>query len=87
LRKAQAYEELQEWDKAIEALELITTKYASDILMDNALMELGIIYEVHKGDKTKAMEYYLRLMKEHRGSLFVTEARKRYRNLQAETTS
>ena len=87
LRKAKAYEELQEWDKAIEALELITTKYNGDILMDNALMELGIIYENHKGDKAKAMEYYLRLMKEHKGSLFVTEARKRYRKLQAESTT
>ncbi|MDX1444704.1 tetratricopeptide repeat protein [Lishizhenia sp.] len=87
LRKAKAYEELQDWDKAIEALELITTKYNGDILMDNALMELGIIYENHKGDKAKAMEYYLRLMKEHKGSLFVTEARKRYRKLQAESTT
>lgn len=81
LRKAKAYEELQEWDKAIEALTLITTKYSQDILVDNALMELGIIYEVHLKDTEKAKSIYLQLMKEHRGSLFVTEARKRYRLL------
>lgn len=87
LRKANAYQEMQKWDEAISALELITTNYRNDILMDNALMELGIIYETHKKDNEKAMEYYLRLMKEHKGSLFVTEARKRFRNLQTSQTN
>ena len=86
LRKAEAYQELQDWDKAVEALELICSKHSGDILVDNALIQLGNIYENHFADTVKAKDYYFKIMKEHKGSLFVTEARKRYRKLEEKLT-
>ena len=81
MRKAQAMEEQGKWQKAIEFYTLVTTKYDTDILADDAMFNLGNIYQYHLQDKQKAAEYYFKIMKEYKGSLHVTEARKRYRQL------
>ncbi|MEX2484419.1 MAG: tetratricopeptide repeat protein [Brumimicrobium sp.] len=81
MRKSKAYQFKGEWDKAIEQLNLIIEKHYDNILADDALFQLGNIYENHLFEYDKAREIYFKLMKEFPGSLFVTEARKRYRNL------
>ena len=55
--------------------------YGDDILADNALFILGEIYENKFNDPDKAKECYKKILFEHSGSLFVVEARKRYRRL------
>ncbi len=66
-------------DAAIGYLEKIATNYNEDVLADNALYELGIIHETLKKEREKAAEYYKKLLFEYPGSLFLVEARKRYR--------
>lgn len=82
LRKAQAVKQQGEWDQAIEYYNEILESHGDDIHGDDALFQLATIYERNKNDLEKAKEYYFRLLKEYPGSLFVTEARKRFRNLQ-----
>lgn len=68
-------------NEALLYLEEIITNFNEDILADNALFELAEIYEISLNDKEKAKEYYKRLLFEYPGSLFLVEARKRYRKL------
>ena len=69
------------YEAGIPYLEKIITDYNEDILADNALYELGIINETILNNKEKAKEYYKKLLFEYSGSLFLVEARKRYRKL------
>jgi len=68
--------------KAIEKLEQIIKEYAYDLLVDDALYKLATIYDYELTDKTKAQEYYKKIIFEHQGSIYVVDARKRFRDLQ-----
>lgn len=85
LRKGQAMKQQGKWDQAIKYYEEILANHGDDIHGDDALFQLASIYEYNKIDLVKAKEYYFKLMKEYPGSLFVTEARKRFRSLQEST--
>lgn len=69
-------------DDAINYLEDIINNHSQDVLADNALFKLGNIYENVKLNKEKASECYKRILFEYPGSLFIVEARKRFRNLE-----
>lgn len=78
-KRAHAYELRGEWNLAIAQLEKLMKLYSDDILADDALFQLGDIYENHLMDKEKAAEYYKTILFEYKGSLYTTEARKRFR--------
>lgn len=69
------------YEAGIVFLEKIISSFKEDILADNALFELGDLYENHLNNKEKAAEYYKQLLFNYPGSLFLIEARKRFRNL------
>lgn len=79
MKKAISMEKQGLWEKAIPFLEDILKYNAEDILADDALFKLGLIYDEHLNDKEKASELYKRLLFEYKGSLHVIEARKRFR--------
>lgn len=70
-------------DAAKELLHL-SDNYGDDILGDDALFKLAELYELHLSNTEKAMAYYLLLMTDYQDSVFVTEARKRYRKLRGD---
>jgi tetratricopeptide (TPR) repeat protein len=86
LRKSKAMQLQGKWDESIPFLEKIVSKFSADILADNALFNLGEIYEIQKNDKEKALEYYKTIVLKYKGSLFSSEARKRVRVLRGEKT-
>lgn len=65
-------------------LEKILELYPLDILVDNALLDLGVLYEDALKDPEKAKVYYEKLLFEQTGSIFVPEARMRYRKLRGD---
>ena len=81
MRRAEIDEKEGNYQKAAEYLQEIVNKYGDDLLCDNALFALGDIYENRLDDKDKAYEYYKQLIFDHPGSLYVVEARKRFREL------
>ncbi len=83
-RKAKAMELQGRWDDAIPFLEKIVSNFGNDILADDALFRLADIYEIQKGDKEKALEYFKKILLNYKGSLYSTEARKRLRILRGE---
>lgn len=81
MRKAQAMQMQGKWQEAITYLEKIYQNHGEDILADDALFQLGDIYENRLRNPEKAMEYYRKIMFDYKGSLHVVEARKRFRIL------
>jgi tetratricopeptide (TPR) repeat protein len=65
-------------------LKVITEKYAYDLLADDAFFYLGELYQYHFKDIQSAMKYYQTLMRDYPGSIYVVEARKRYRELRGD---
>ena len=70
-----------QFTEAANELDTLNTSYSYDILADDALFLLGELYQNQLNDPQKAMDYYLEIMTNHPDSVFVTEARKRYRKL------
>lgn len=71
-------------DEALKDLQQITASHGSDILGDDALFLQGKIFEERKKDKTQAMALYQKLLTDHSGSIYVAEARKRFRLLRGD---
>jgi len=78
------YEATRQFDKALVELDQIFKAKASDLYLDDALYFSGIIYAEQKKDKEKAMEFFLNLIKEKPGSVYIADARKRLRILRGD---
>jgi tetratricopeptide (TPR) repeat protein len=68
-----------DFDGAITSLEHILVEYESDVLSDDAFFLKAEIYERYLKNKDKAMELYREFLNKYPGSVFASEARKRYR--------
>jgi tetratricopeptide (TPR) repeat protein len=73
-----------QYDTAATFLQKVLEQFPSDILVDNALLDLGRLYEDKLNDKEKAKGYYEKLLFEQSGSIFVPEARDRFRRLRGD---
>jgi len=73
-----------QWDSAAHFLEKVLELYPTDILVDNALLDLGKLYEDKLRDPEKAKTFYEKLLFEQSGSIFVPEARERFRRLRGD---
>jgi tetratricopeptide (TPR) repeat protein len=72
------------YSEAAGHLEKVIALYPLDILVDNALLDLGKLYEDLIKDPEKAKSYYEKLLFEQTGSIFVPEARARFRALRGD---
>jgi tetratricopeptide (TPR) repeat protein len=82
--KAKIYTSLNKPDKALACYQQITEKYSSDILGDDALYLTAKMYdEVYKQNE-KALTLYQDFLVKYPGSLYVTQVRKRIRELRGE---
>lgn len=85
LSKARIYTSQNQTNEAILAYEAIVNNHPQSIWVDDALYSLGIMYEDTLKNKDKAVVYYQKLIEDFPGSLFVIDARKRFRNLRGDT--
>lgn len=83
-KKAEIALKKADYNLALQQYEKILKNYPTDILADDALFRMGDIYERKLDDTAKAMECYQRIMLEYPGSMYVIEARKRYRQLRGD---
>lgn len=81
-----AYRE-KEFDLAKDYLEQILAIYGDDILADKAAFELANLYENQYQDDEKASELYQLILVEYPNSLYVDEARKRFRELRGDSVN
>ena len=74
-------------NKALTYLEKITAEYGDEILGDESMFLTAELYEKNLNNKEKAMALYKDFMLKYPGSIYTTEARKRYRNLRGDNVN
>lgn len=83
-QKANIYERTGDFNQALANLEKIVRNPQYDILSDDALYKMALIYEENLKDEEKAQQLYNDLLVKHQGSIYVAEARKRFRKLRGD---
>lgn len=73
-----------EHEKCRTFLTAIIDNHGFDLLGDDAIYELARLEETVFNNKERAMELYRQLLLEHQGSLFLVDARKRFRELRGD---
>jgi tetratricopeptide (TPR) repeat protein len=73
--------------RRLSLLEKLVAEHSASLLADDALFALGRLYEEELDQPDKAMEAYERILLEHSDSIYVTEARKRYRALRGDAVN
>ena len=84
MRKAEIYMKLNNTDMALKMYNKIATDWNYDILADDALYKMAKLYDNTLSNPEKAMELYEKILLEHNSSIFVAEARKRFRILRGD---
>lgn len=84
LQRAKIAEAQYNYQEAVTFYQQVITDHYFDITADNALFDMADLYEHQLNNPEKAQEYYKQLMLDFPGSLFVVEARKRYRALRGD---
>ena len=85
MKKSEIFTETKEYLKALDCLNTICKQYYHDILYDDALFRQAEIYQHIIMDDLKAKEKYEELLLKTPNSIFVNQARKRYRKLRKNT--
>ena len=83
-KKAQIMQKMGKNDTAAQYFQEIINLYSNDILADDALFSLAQMNENAFNNKEKAMEMYQELMTKYPSSIFVVEARKKFRSLRGD---
>jgi tetratricopeptide (TPR) repeat protein len=84
LLKAEVLEKKGDFQGAMEYYQKIIDVHFHDILADDAIFALASINEKAIGNTEEAMRLYEKILMEYPGSLFVIEARKRFRALRGD---
>ena len=84
LQRAKIAEEKYDFQGAISFYQQVIADHYFDISADNALFRMADLYETKLNDEEKAQEYYKQLMLDFPGSLYVVEARKRFRAIRGD---
>lgn len=84
MAKSRIFLKSNEIDQAVIQLQAIMDKYTSDLWGDDAIFMLADIYENKLNQPGKALELYQKIITDFPGSLYVIEARKRFRVLRGD---
>jgi tetratricopeptide (TPR) repeat protein len=87
LKKAGIMIARREYHVADSLLNLLLASYGTDILADNALIMQARMHDYHLNNRVRALELYEKIIIDLPGSIFVTEARKRYKELRGDPVS
>lgn len=82
--KARFFKKLRKYEDAASMYQRIIEEHREEIRADNALYELGRLYEDQLGNPEKAKELYEMLFIEFSNSVFAVDARKRFRLLRGD---
>ncbi len=83
-RKSRILLASNEPEPAVEMLERIAKEFPSGLLADDALYLLADTYNFKLNDRKKAADTYRRILFEHPGSIYVPQAREKFRELNIE---
>jgi len=73
--------------EAEKLLKRVIENYGDQLLADDAVFKLAELYEYYLKDIPQAMEYYQKILKDYSDSLYVVQARNRYRTLRGDNVN
>ncbi|MFD0992647.1 tetratricopeptide repeat protein [Tenacibaculum geojense] len=73
------------YNKAIENYEALIKMGSETIYVDDALYYLAELYQSKLNNPEKAQEYYQKIIFDHASSIYLVDARKKYRKLRGDT--
>ncbi|MCK0131931.1 tetratricopeptide repeat protein [Flavobacteriaceae bacterium F08102] len=83
-KRATLYRKLKQYELAEADYLAIIALNQEDILIDDAYFNLGDLYENHLNDLEKAKEMYQKIIFDFASSIYLVDARKRYRKLRGD---
>ena len=83
-RKYKIFSAKNDTESSVKMLEKIINDFSYEILIDDALYSIAKIYENKYNDSAKAMDYYQKIILDHEGSIYASEARNRFRFLRGD---
>ena len=83
-RKYKIYLAKNDTESSVKMLEKIINDFSYEILIDDALYNIAKIYENEYNNSTKAKDYYQKIILDHEGSIYASEARSRFRFLRGD---
>ncbi len=84
-KQAKLFEKIKKYDFAENNYHKIINLQSDGILVDNAYFKLGQLYDFKLNDIEKAKEMYQKIIFEFPSSIFLVDARKRFRKLRGDT--
>ena len=84
MMKAEIYLQNKNYPKAAETFKNLISQFPGSIWIDDAYFKLATLEEEYLNDKENAQKHYQELMQNYAGSLYVIEARKRFRFLRGD---
>ena len=84
-KKAEIYKRTNKFEEAAKMYQNIVEFYPSDLYADDALFKEAELYEKYLNDKEKAKTLYQDMLVKYPGSVYVVNARKRFRELRGDT--
>ena len=85
--KARIYLQLRNFDEAAKMFQSLGDSYSTDLLGDDAIFQLAELQEKYLNNKENAMELYKTIITKYPGSIYVIEARKRFRDLRGDNVN
>jgi tetratricopeptide (TPR) repeat protein len=83
-KKADIYKRTNRYVEAAKMYENILEFYPTELYGDDALFKEAELYERYLNDKEKAKQLYQDMLVKYPGSIYVVDARKRYRDLRGD---
>lgn len=87
MAKARIAIQQKNYNDAVADLKKIVAEHPNDLWADDAVFMLGDIYENQLNDKEQAKSYYQKIITDYSGSLYINDARKRFRILRGDASS
>lgn len=84
LKQGEIFEKQGEYLKALENYKKIIEFYKDDILADDALYRMAVIYETKLNEPEKAKDQYEQIIFNHADSIYFVEARRKFRMLRGD---
>ncbi|MFD0765480.1 tetratricopeptide repeat protein [Mucilaginibacter lutimaris] len=84
MAKARILIQQKDFTNAVVVLKTITEKHSTDLWADDAVYMLGDIYETKLNDANLAKTYYQKIITDYPASLWINDARKRFRLLRGD---
>jgi tetratricopeptide (TPR) repeat protein len=79
--KARIRKDQGQYLQAAELLETLSLAFNFDILADNALYQLGMIYAYQLNNQEKAMSVFEKLIEKYGSSVYIVDARREFRKI------